>query len=104
MTVESDARFAAAEAIRDWIHEQPFSLCNMGSDTCPDWPMAFAIRDVALAAIDMPRREAEVRAAMLREVDEFLNALPDSGDERIALHLIELRELLAAHFNPEAEL
>ncbi len=47
-----DERFAVAEALRDWIHKQPFSQCNMGADTCPDWPLAFEIRDVALGALE----------------------------------------------------
>lgn len=29
-----------AGVLRDWIHETPLSQCNMGSDTCDDWPLA----------------------------------------------------------------
>lgn len=29
--------------LRDWIHETPLSLCDMGSDTCPDWDLAIAL-------------------------------------------------------------
>lgn len=47
-----DERFAVASAIRDWIHEQPWSECGPWADTCPDWPKAFEIRDVALEALD----------------------------------------------------
>lgn len=48
----ADERFEVAAAIRDWIHEQPWSLCNMGSDTCPDWRLAYEIRDLALAPLE----------------------------------------------------
>lgn len=34
-----------AEVIRDWIHEQDFSLCGMGADECPDWPKAYELAD-----------------------------------------------------------
>lgn len=73
MTVESDARFAAAEAIRDWIHEQPFSICaTTNMDTCPDWPMAFAVRDLALDAYLASLHEQGVRLVDLREVDSWI--------------------------------
>jgi hypothetical protein len=36
-----------ATVFRNWIHEQPFSKCNMGSDTCPDWDMAYELADLA---------------------------------------------------------
>lgn len=38
-------------ALRDWIHTQPWSLCDPGADTCPDWDKAFEIRDVVLGAL-----------------------------------------------------
>lgn len=46
-----DERFVVASAIRDWIHEQSWSLCNAGADECPDWPKAMEIRDVAFGAL-----------------------------------------------------
>lgn len=46
-----DERFEVAAALRDWIHEQPWSECGPGADTCPDWPKAFEIRDIALGAL-----------------------------------------------------
>ena len=51
--MNKDVRFKVAGAIRDWIHGQPFSQCGPGVDTCPDWSLAFEIRDVALAALDI---------------------------------------------------
>jgi hypothetical protein len=51
MIFDDDEKFVVAAALRDWIHEQPFSQCGIGSDTCPDWPMAKEIRDVALQAL-----------------------------------------------------
>ena len=51
MIFDEYERFAVASALRDWIHEQSFSQCGIGSDTCPDWPMAKEIRDVALQAL-----------------------------------------------------
>lgn len=35
-----------ATVFRDWIHEQPFSKCNMGCDSCPDWDMAYELADL----------------------------------------------------------
>lgn len=43
-------RDVLAEAFRDWIHESPLSQCGFGSDECPDWPLAYELADVALAA------------------------------------------------------
>jgi hypothetical protein len=40
-----------SEAIRDWIHEQPWSLCDAGADTCPDWDKAYEIRDVVFTKL-----------------------------------------------------
>lgn len=34
-----------ALVIRDWIHQQEFSRCSTGTDTCPDWPMAYDLAD-----------------------------------------------------------
>lgn len=48
----------AAERIRDFIHETPMSLCNVGADTCPDWDLAYAITYIAL---DLPLKECEER-------------------------------------------
>lgn len=36
---------ALDEFLRDWIHETPLSLCDMGADTCPDWDLAKALAE-----------------------------------------------------------
>lgn len=46
-------RDIVAEAIRDWIHEQPFSKCNAGSDTCPDWDLAYELTDLIMKRFDV---------------------------------------------------
>lgn len=51
-----DERFAVAVALRDWIHKQPFSQCGVSADTCPDWPLAFEIRNVALDTLARVRK------------------------------------------------
>jgi hypothetical protein len=35
--------------LRDWIHETPLSLCDMGDDTCPDWDLAIALDKAILS-------------------------------------------------------
>lgn len=55
LEITDDERFAVASALRDWLHRQPFSECNMGCDTCADWPRAKEIRDVALDALVLAR-------------------------------------------------
>lgn len=42
--------------LRDWIHETPLSLCGVGSDTCPDWALAYALAD-AIEQRDTPLGE-----------------------------------------------
>lgn len=67
------ARWAAASAIRDWIHEKPFSICaSTNMDTCPDWPMAFEIRDVALGAA-IPHLEAAEQGDPLVRKSDIIN-------------------------------
>lgn len=44
-----DGRDRIATRMRDWIHEQPFSICaKTNMDTCPDWDMAYKLADIAL--------------------------------------------------------
>lgn len=45
----SMGRERLAEAIRDWIHEQPFSECSVSADECPDWPRAYELADRILS-------------------------------------------------------
>jgi hypothetical protein len=49
--VIADARFAVSSALRDWIHGTALSECNAGADTCPDWPLAAEVRDIAFEAL-----------------------------------------------------
>lgn len=32
-----------ATRLRDWLHETPLSLCDTGSDSCPDWDLALPL-------------------------------------------------------------
>jgi hypothetical protein len=41
-------RDALASAFRDWIHESPLTQCSIAADTCPDWPLAYELADIAL--------------------------------------------------------
>jgi hypothetical protein len=50
LTLEQE-RDRLAAVIRDWIHEQPFSECNMGADTCPDWPLTYELTDRILVGV-----------------------------------------------------
>jgi hypothetical protein len=100
MTVFSDdQRFEVATAIRDWIHEQSFSQCNAGSDTCPDWPMAYEIRDIALGALstfDLTELTAQDLTALTNYYDlqadkahsyaEELDSQRLKWQKRLALH------------------
>lgn len=47
----SPTREKLAEAMRDWLHETPMSRCNMGSDTCATWPLAYEAADFVLACL-----------------------------------------------------
>lgn len=44
-------RDVIATALRDLLHETPMSVCNMGSDSCGTWPLAFEWRDVLFKAL-----------------------------------------------------
>lgn len=44
-------RTQIAGVLRDWIHETPMSQCDAGSDTCPDWPLAYEVADRVCAAL-----------------------------------------------------
>jgi hypothetical protein len=39
---------AAVERATDWLHESPWSQCNMGSDTCDTRPLARGVLEAAL--------------------------------------------------------
>lgn len=79
-----DERFAVACALRDWIHGQSFSQCGPGVDTCPDWPLAFEIRDVALARLAaLPDPEVERLRKIEAAAREFQRRVPvPIGDGR----------------------
>lgn len=47
----SNRNHAIAMVVRDWIHEQPWSQCGLGSDTCPDWPKAYELADLIEAKL-----------------------------------------------------
>jgi hypothetical protein len=40
---------AAVERATGWLHESPYSQCNMGSDTCDTRPLARGVLEAALA-------------------------------------------------------
>jgi len=59
LNVDNKEMNAAASRVRDWIHETPLSLCDTGSDTCPDWDLAYAIVWIVLG-LPLPEREQRV--------------------------------------------
>lgn len=50
-TLYRQVQSRAITVLRDWIHETPLSKCNMGSDECPDWPLARDVTTKIMAAI-----------------------------------------------------
>lgn len=45
-------RTIIAGVLRDWIHETPMSECGIGSDTCEDWTLAYAVADKIIDALN----------------------------------------------------
>jgi hypothetical protein len=53
LRVDEATRDALALQFREWIHEQPFSICaKTNMDTCPDWPLAYEMADIARRCIE----------------------------------------------------
>lgn len=68
--VEEQSRERLAGVFRDWIHEQPFSKCGMGSDTCPDWDMAYELAGLAAGVVvAAPEATGEQRPVAAGKLD-----------------------------------
>src|SRR4051812_18377625 len=72
------ARTQLADAFRDWVHESELSKCSPSVDTCPDWPLAYELADIALSVIKIvsPNKleEVEKRNAELQELVDQCSA------------------------------
>jgi hypothetical protein len=105
---------------RDWIHEQPFSLCGPGADECPDWPMARELAAIAeshdellsrrlLAALREarpyvynridPRKPEEWRTQTAKGVLERVDAAIAAGKRRTPAAVVD--EVVLARFITE---
>jgi hypothetical protein len=66
---EKRRRDRIAGVLRDIIHETPMSQCGVGSDTCPDWPLAYEWADKVMAALVAHSFASESERADRRAAD-----------------------------------
>lgn len=70
MSLISKLESDIAWLVRGWVHRSPLSQCGMGSDTCPDWPIANEITDMIMPPV---RSIIETYQSQMRELDATLD-------------------------------